>query len=169
MRCCGVSQTPKIKYYCEDGFDSITNWHYKEKDDKFLGSKIEVNGADEYLENSIENDFDNMEGHEFEVFCAKLLEKNGYKNVEVTRGSGDQGIDVIACRDDIKYGIQCKRYSSDIGNKSVQEVYAGKTFYHCHVGIVLTNRYFTKSAIELAERNGIILWNRDKLIEMIQP
>lgn len=159
----------KIKYYCEDGFDSITNWHYKEKEGKFLGSKIEeVNSEDEYLENLIENDFDNMKGHEFEMFCAKLLEKNEYKNVEVTKGSGDQGIDIIAYRDDIKYGIQCKCYSSDIGNKSVQEVYAGKTFYHCHVGVVLTNRYFTKSAIELAERNGIILWNRDKLIEMIR-
>ena len=38
----------KIKYYCEDGFDSITNWLYKERDDKFLGSKIEeVNSVDE--------------------------------------------------------------------------------------------------------------------------
>lgn len=111
--------------------------------------------------------FDTMEGHEFEYFCANLLRKSGYENVNVTQGSGDQGIDIIAYREGIKYGIQCKCYSSDIGNKAIQEVFAGKTFYECHVGVVLTNRYFTKSAVELAQKNGIILWDRDKLISMI--
>ena len=115
----------------------------------------------------VQKSFDTMEGHEFEYFCANLLRKNGYENVDVTQGSGDQGIDIIAYREGIKYGIQCKCYSSDIGNKAIQEVFAGKTFYECHVGVVLTNRYFTKSAIELAQKNGIILWDRDKLISMI--
>lgn len=113
-------------------------------------------------------DFDNMEGHQFEFFCAGLLEKNGYENVTVTQGSGDQGIDIIAYRDDIKYGIQCKCHSSAIGNHAVQEVFAGKTFYRCHIGIVLTNNYFTNSAIELANHNGIVLWNREKLLQMIR-
>lgn len=113
-------------------------------------------------------DFDSMDGHEFEHFCAELLKQNGYKDVEVTQGSGDQGIDIIAYKDYIKYGIQCKCYASDVGNKAVQEVFAGKTFYQCHVGIVLTNSYFTKSAIELAQMNGIVLWDRDKLLDMIK-
>ena len=109
-----------------------------------------------------------MEGHEFEFFCASLLRKNGYEQINVTRGSGDQGIDIICYRDGIKYGIQCKCYSADIGNKAVQEVFAGKAFYECHIGIVLTNQYFTKSAIELAKKNGIILWDRKKLMELIE-
>ena len=112
-------------------------------------------------------DFDNMEGHQFEFFCAELLKRNGYENVAVTQGSGDQGIDVIAYRDGIKYGIQCKCYSTPIGNQAVQEVFAGKVFYQCHVGIVLTNNYFTKAAVELAKHNGVVLWNRDKLLQMI--
>ena len=37
-----------------------------------------------------------MDGHEFEYFCGDLLKKNEFSNVEVTRGSGDQGIDIIA-------------------------------------------------------------------------
>lgn len=113
-------------------------------------------------------DFDSMEGHEFEFFCASLLKKNGYEQINVTRGSGDQGIDIICCRDGIKYGIQCKCYSADIGNRAVQEVFAGKSFYECHVGVVLTNQYFTKAAIELAKKNGIILWDRKKLMELIE-
>ena len=115
-----------------------------------------------------QKDFDLMEGHEFEYFCAELLKNNGYENVNVTQGSGDQGIDIIAYKDGIKYGIQCKCYTSDIGNKAVQEVFAGKAFYECHVGVVLTNRFFTKSAIELAKKDGIILWDRNKLLELIE-
>lgn len=112
--------------------------------------------------------FDNMDGHAFERYCANVLTENGFPKVQVTQGSGDQGIDIIAYKDDIKYGIQCKCHSSDISNRAVQEVFAGKTFYQCHVGVVLTNRYFTKSAIELASRNGVILWNRDKLLQMVE-
>lgn len=115
-----------------------------------------------------QKDFDLMEGHEFEYFCAELLKNNGYENVNVTQGSGDQGIDIVAYKDGIKYGIQCKCYTSDIGNKAVQEVFAGKAFYECHIGVVLTNRFFTKSAIELAKKDGIILWDRNKLLELIE-
>ncbi len=112
--------------------------------------------------------YDNMEGHDFEYFCADLLKKNGFSNVKVTKGSGDQGIDILAAKDGIKYGIQCKCYSSDIGNKAVQEAFSGKTFYHCHVASVLTNRYFTASAKELAESNGVLLWDRDYLNKLIE-
>ena len=119
-------------------------------------------------EGTLNIDFDNMEGRKFESFCADLLVKRGYEDVLVTQGSGDQGIDIIAYKDGVKYGIQCKCYSSVVGNKAVQEVFAGKTFYQCHVGIVVTNNYFTESAIELAKSNGIILWDRNKLMELIE-
>lgn len=107
--------------------------------------------------------YDYMEGHDFERFCAQLLEANGFYNVNVTPGSNDQGIDILAEKQSVKYAIQCKRYSSDVGNKAVQEVFAGKSYYNCHVGVVLTNRYFTQSAKELAEKTQIFLWNRDVL------
>lgn len=113
------------------------------------------------------NLYDKMDGHTFEYYCAELLRKNGYRNVEVTKASGDQGIDIIAYKNGIKYGIQCKCYSSNIGNKAVQEVFAGIKFYDCKVGIVMTNRYYTASAKELAAKNGIILYDRDKLNDLI--
>lgn len=114
------------------------------------------------------NKFDYMEGHDFEYFCAEILKKCGFYDVEVTVGSGDQGIDIIAFKDGVKYGIQCKCYSSDIGNKAVQEVYSGARFYDCHVPVVLTNRHFTQSAKELAKKTNVILWDRDRLIKMIE-
>lgn len=111
--------------------------------------------------------YDTMEGHDFEYYCADLLRHNGFCNVSVTQGSGDQGIDVLAEKGGVKYGIQCKCYSKDIGNKAVQEAFAGKTFYHCHVAAVLTNRYFTRSAKELANINQVLLWDRDQLEKFI--
>lgn len=135
----------------------------------------EENSAWEYIETNLSNNIrtqilncDSMEGHQFEHFCADILKKNGFENVEVTRGSGDQGIDILATKDGVKYGIQCKCYSSDIGNKAVQEAFSGKTFYHCHVASVLTNRHFTASAKELAESNGVLLWDRDYLNKLIE-
>lgn len=110
---------------------------------------------------------DRMEGHEFEYFCAELLERCGFEAVTVTRGSGDQGVDILAFKEDIKYAIQCKNYSSPLGNKPIQEVFAGKTFYKCHVGVVMTNSTFTKGAIELADSVGVILWDKTRLDKMM--
>ena len=104
---------------------------------------------------------DLMEGHQFEHWCAELLGELGFRNIEVTPASGDHGVDIIAFKDDIKYAIQCKRYTSDLGNKPIQEVYAGKSIYHCHIGAVITNRFFTTGAIQLAEATGTLLWDRD--------
>lgn len=104
---------------------------------------------------------DLMEGHEFEHWCANLLSNIGYANVSVTQGSGDQGVDVLAEKDGVRYAIQCKCYSKDLGNSPVQEVVAGRKFYHCHLGAVITNQHFTKGAKELAAETGVLLWDRD--------
>ena len=143
--------------------------------EKYVKLLPDIPDSEEVIDYQIEElpinhipNYDNMDGHEFEYFCADLLKNNGFNGVEVTKGSGDQGIDILAQKDGIKYGIQCKCYSSDIGNKAVQEAFAGKTFYHCHVAAVLTNRYFTASAKELAEINQVLLWDRDFLNNLIE-
>ena len=119
------------------------------------------------LLNSTYYDFDSFEGHEFEYWYANLLRCNGFETVEVTPGSGDQGVDIIAEKDDIRYAIQCKCYSSDLGNTPVQEVWAGKSMYHCQIGVVMTNRYFTKGARELTDTTGVLLWDKDRLLKMM--
>ena len=111
---------------------------------------------------------DTLSGSEFEQFSAVLLQKNGYSDVKVLGGSGDQGVDITAKKNEISYAIQCKCYSSNLGNTPVQEVNAGRQFYGCHVGVVLTNRYFTAGAKELAEKTGVLLWDRDELEKLMQ-
>lgn len=103
---------------------------------------------------------DLMDGHDFENWCAEALRNSGFANVSVTPGSGDQGVDITAEKDGLKYAVQCKRYSSDLGNTPVQEVFAGQRIYNCHVGVVLTNRDFTAGAKDAAAATGVLLWGR---------
>ena len=110
-----------------------------------------------------------MDGHKFEYFCAEILKNNGFVNVSVTKGSGDQGVDVLAIKDGIKYAIQCKNYSTPLGNTPVQEVNAGKTYYNCHVGVVMTNSTFTQGAKALAQATGVLLWDGNILQSMAMP
>lgn len=112
--------------------------------------------------------YDNMDGIEFENFCSDLLERNGFCNVEVTQGSGDHGIDVLAEKDGISYAIQCKCYSSNIGNAAIQQAHTGKSLYRKDIAVVMTNRFFTQQAINEANELGVKLWDRNKLNEMIE-
>ena len=111
--------------------------------------------------------FDNLSGEEFEEWCASLLRKSGFTDIETTSVTGDQGVDIIADKFGVRYAIQCKCCSQDVGNASVQEVTAGREYYKCDIGVVMTNSYFTSSAKQLAVANKIRLWDRDKLLEMI--
>lgn len=112
--------------------------------------------------------WDDMEGHEFEYFCADLLKRRGFTEVVVTKGSGDFGIDILAERDGISYGIQCKNYTAPIGVKAVQEVYAGRDYYDCMVGVVMSNQYFTGPAVEAAKKLKIVLWDRGYMEQMME-
>lgn len=60
---------------------------------------------------------------------------------------------------------QCN--TSDLGNTPIQQVYAGKEMYGCQVGVVMTNRHFTAGAKQLEEKTRVLLWDREKLIEML--
>ena len=111
---------------------------------------------------------DNMSGRQFEDYCADLLLKNGFFNIRITQGSGDHGTDILAEKDDISYAIQCKCYSSNIGNTAVQQAHSGKGFYHKDIAVVLTNQYFTTQAKEEADTLGVKLWDRSKLEEFIR-
>lgn len=112
-------------------------------------------------------DIDAMSGLEFESFVGDLLKSLGYSGVQVTKSSGDQGVDVVASKDGKKYAIQCKNYSSPLNNKPIQEVTTGKAVYSCDVGVVLTNSTFNQHAIEAANATGTLLWDRQTLQKML--
>ena len=51
-----------------------------------------------------------------------------------------------------------ENYSKNIGNAAVQQVNTGRTIYGCSKAIVITNSYFTRSAIQAAHAVNVMLW-----------
>lgn len=110
---------------------------------------------------------DTLDGFQFEKYIGQLLKKIGFKNVIVTKGSGDFGADIVAEKDNNKYAFQCKRFTSTIGPKPIGEVLRGMNRYKCNKGVVVTNNYFTNQAIQEAKVSHIELWDRNKLSILI--
>ena len=111
---------------------------------------------------------DAIEGVDFGYCCADLLEDDGFNSVEVTRGSGYYGVDVLAEKEGVTYAVQCKRYDWPVGVKAVQEAYAGRDYYDRMVGAVMTNQYFTEPAVKAAKKLKILLWERGYLESMME-
>jgi restriction endonuclease Mrr len=104
-----------------------------------------------------------LTGLEFEQRLAILFRHQGYA-VTLTRGSGDQGADLILSKGSVRIAVQAKRYTARVGNSAIQELLGGMIFYNCSRGIVVTTSDFTRSAKELAARaNSVELWSRSEL------
>lgn len=103
-----------------------------------------------------------VDGVDFEHWCAAQIEEQGWQ-VRVSKASGDQGIDIEAMKDGMLVGIQCKRYTKPIGNKSVQEAYTGATHYRANKAVVIGTGGYTKAAVELAENTGVILIDAENI------
>lgn len=137
-----------------------------------MNRKIERSNLELELDSLVKkqlSDIDNMgNGLEFEAYFAQLLKDVGYTNVKVTRSTGDSGVDVIARFLGIPFAFQCKRYNQKVGNQAVQEVFSGMSAYDCAVGVVVTNNFFTSSAVSQASSNHVLLWGRQELSGLIK-
>jgi hypothetical protein len=97
-----------------------------------------------------------LSGVEFEHYIGELLARMGFKT-EVTRQSGDGGVDVVATLDRPIVGgcylIQCKRFAPDtlVGAPTVREFYGALVADRRAVkGILITTSDFTAQAREFA-------------------
>jgi restriction system protein len=107
----------------------------------------------------------NMDPIDFEEMVADGLTDLGWQT-RLTKGSGDQGIDVIAEMRGKRVVIQCKRYASSIGNSAVQEAHAGKSFENADFAAVVSNAKFTRGARQLAASTNVILLHHDELNQL---
>jgi len=131
---------------------------FKETNINYVANKIiekKVHAAQIKREKSSEFR-DSMSPTDFEYFCANELDKQGWK-AQVTKGSGDQGVDIIAEKNGTRVVMQCKKYTKVVGNKAVQEIVAGRKYEHAQIACVISNSSFTKGAKELAAVNGVHL------------
>lgn len=105
---------------------------------------------------------DDMDPYEYEGYCARILRSVGW-DAEVTKASGDQGVDVVATKSGRTVVIQVKKYTNPAGNDAVQQIYAGRTYYDAGHAAVVCTAGFTRSAQALAEKAGVHLLHHDEL------
>jgi restriction system protein len=92
----------------------------------------------------------------FEEWCADVFRKAGWE-ARTTKRSGDQGSDIIMTKGGRKMVVQCKLYSSPVGNDAVQQVSAARMHEGADLAAVVALRGYTNSAKQLAATNNVYL------------
>ncbi|MFB9992028.1 restriction endonuclease [Deinococcus oregonensis] len=114
-------------------------------------------------------DLQSLSHRQFELHVAAVIAALPGWQAEATRGSSDQGADVIAISPQrVRVAVQVKHYpTNNVGNKAVQEIVASKAIYRCSEAVVVTSGPgYTRAAVELARANGVKLWGPDDLFRL---
>ena len=108
-----------------------------------------------------------LDWRDFENLVGDLLEKEGW-TVEVTQGTRDGGIDVIATRDDPIVGKvrslwQAKKYKSTrrVALNEVRELSAVRDEARATIGMMITTSKLTRDAIAWVQRDAYRLGYKD--------
>ncbi|MDF2893191.1 MAG: restriction endonuclease [Clostridia bacterium] len=117
------------------------------------------------FESTIEK-VENMSGIIFEEFLLEHFKHLGYTGY-LTPRTENYGADLVLQKDEIKVVVQSKRWKSNVGADAVEQVIKAVKHYDAGKGMVVTNSFFTEGATELANSNEIELWDRTKLVEII--
>ncbi len=110
---------------------------------------------------------------QFETLIGSLLVALGFEDVEVTKYSGDGGVDVRAILSvggitDVRTAVQVKRWSNNVSGRVVRELRGGLGPHER--GLVITLSDFTRDARREAEevdRSPISLIDGEKLIDLM--
>lgn len=128
---------------------------YENKNDKIVLPKLD----EETLKNieMLKNNLLTINPYEFEFLMSKLIKHTGFMNVEVTKKSGDDGIDVNALLKhrfslDLNYQFQIKRWKHSVGRKEVANLRGSLGFNS--FGVIISTSHFTSSAINEAQGVG---------------
>lgn len=113
-------------------------------------------------------DIDRMDGLDFEIYLSVLFKELGYRTI-VTNGSHDFGADLILKKGNHKVVVQAKRYGykKNVSIGAIQEVFASQRYHGADESWVVTNSFFTKSAMKLAKPCNVVLKNRSDLVDWI--
>ena len=109
---------------------------------------------------------DVMTGLEFEKFIAGILRENGYTRVRLTN-TYDYGVDILAWKDGVQWGIQVKRNEGQTKASAARQVITGLKVYGCDRAMVITNSHFGRYAVVLAIANDCVLIDRTSLYRLI--
>lgn len=118
---------------------------------------------------SIKVELDNLDENTFEKYCIKLFGLNDFVNVRSAKANSNKRIDIIAEKSGKSYGIKCVLANKDtnVDADSIRQAIFGSKYFCCDNVAIITNRDFTLNAKSLAQKENIILWNRQELIKFL--
>jgi len=107
---------------------------------------------------------------EFEHTVGAVLRANGYDNVEVRDGSGDQAIDITCIdRAGAPVVVQCKHYglTRKVGTPEVKTFIGMASAHHrASSAMYVTTADFTRGARDLAAEHGVALLNGTEFLDL---
>ena len=124
-------------------------------------SLAQVNKKRKYL-NLSQEQIDVLSGKNFEQYLQIHFKELGYR-VKATPDTNDYGADLLLTKGSERIVVQAKRYSGRVGNHAIQEVLGALHYYNCNKAMVVTNSFFTKNAINMAQKCNVELWDRNRL------
>ena len=137
-----------------DAYDTAFN-EYKEELDKY-NLAIQKKKQDYWYK---------LDGWEFEKEFAKLLDKNGYDTMN-TRGSGDEGVDIYAQKNNVSYIVQCKAHKNPVGPSVIRDLYGTLVGSKCDVGILVNLGGFTQGVFDFVEGKPILLLDISDVVNL---
>lgn len=116
----------------------------------------------------------NIDPYAFEKLAQRLLRECGFSDVQVTKKSGDGGIDgtgklKIQGIFSFNVAFQCKRYKGSVGASEIRE-FRGSLGTNIEKGVLITTGAFTRAAREEASSEGkrlIDLMDGEELIDKL--
>lgn len=136
---------------------------------------LAIQNQNELVKKKLIEKIQEMDPFEFEFLIAELLRKIGYEDVEVTKRSGDKGIDVmgnltVGGLTNVKTVIQVKRYKNgnNIDGKTITQLRGSAEVDQR--GLIITTSDFTRGALSESRSDNkmpVALVNGAKLIELL--
>ena len=108
-------------------------------------NKNKIDKTNKNLWYCLEVNFENLTGDEFEKRIASLYRKKGYYVTQTPPGK-DQGVDLIAKRDNMVIIIQTKNWKGKVTNTDVLKTSGARQMFHANYAMIITSSYFTKDA-----------------------
>jgi hypothetical protein len=117
---------------------------------------------------SLDREIAQLSDFEFEAFVATLFESEGWETSLTPRGA-DEGIDIEMRKtlDGETAIVQCKKWSGNVGQPVVRDLYGAMHHRGCDTGYVVTSSGFTPAAIAFAQGKPICLIGGAELLGRI--
>lgn len=146
----------------------------REQTESAASAELIITKQNELVRNALRRRLVEMDPFQFEFLVGDLLRTLGYINVQVTKRSGDKGIDVVADLSmegitSVKTIVQAKRFKeSKISGAVVRELRGSAAIDQR--GLVITTSAFTKDAIDEAiapNKMPVALVDGERLVSLL--